>query len=263
MSSTENGKNNEGKSETLRFIIIYVLSGLVFYALTMPFHKLFEVFTVTEVRPSAVLYPFLGISFGWPSALGIMTANLISDIKNGYNAFTVIVGMFLQVLYVMVPRWIWNRVTAGEEHRHRLDSVKHVIHYVLICYAFAMLSGAGVGMFVYVLYGVDWLKAGFFTFLNNFDFAVILGCPLMIISNQIISRRRGTDRTISLNEWIIIVTACVQAMGTAVLSFILFTKGTTLGTYDNWNTIYICAIILVNVTMILSLLSMIASERTD
>lgn len=47
-----------------RFILIYLLSGIAFFLLRMPFHKMLSVFTVAEVRPSAVLYPFPGISFG-------------------------------------------------------------------------------------------------------------------------------------------------------------------------------------------------------
>ena len=254
-------KENCMKKKVLRFIVIYILSGLAFFALTMPFHKILAVFTVSEVRPSAVLYPFLGISFGLPASLGILTANFISDAVNGYSWAVLLEGIVPQFLYSMVPYFMWKYFTKGESHIHRLDSVKRVMEFSLVCFVSALLGGIGVGTIVQVNFGADGLLAGFFVFLNNFDISIILGCPLMIISNQIISRRSGTERTVTPNEKIIIAAAAVEAIALIVMIPVAYANGATLGTYDIWNSIYYYALMIINCIFALTLIVMIIAEN--
>ena len=244
------------KKKILRFILIYLLSGIAFFALTLPFHKLLALFTVTEVRPSAVLYPFLGISFGWPSALGIMTANFICDAMNGYSLAILFEGLIPQFLYTMVPYYLWKWLMKGEDHKHRLDCAARVLKFALICLAFSLLSAVGVGALMYINFHFDPTQASLFVLLNNFHMAVVFGCPLMVISNQIISRRAGTDRTLTRNEIIIIITAAVQFVLFAGVAITVYAGGKTVGTYDIWNTIYIVGIVLISVTLPVSLLFM-------
>lgn len=239
--------------KALRFILIYFLSGIAFFLLTMPFHRILAVFTVTEVRPSAVLYPFLGISFGWPAALGIMTANFISDAVNGYSAAILFEGLIPQLLYVIVPYYLWNHIMRGEDHKHRLDCIGRVLKYVLVCLVFSLLSSLGVGVIMAVNFHINPMQASLFVLLNNFDMAVVLGCPLMVISNQIISRRAGTDRILTRNELIIIITAIVQVLAMAAVTAAVYTGGRMIGTYDIWNTVYMIGLVLINATMLISL----------
>lgn len=242
--------------KAVRFILIYFLSGIAFFLLTMPFHKILSVFTVTEVRPSAVLYSFLGISFGWPSALGIMTANFISDAVNGYSAAILFEGLVPQLLYTIVPYYLWRRLMRGEDHKHRLDCVGRVLKYVLVCLVFSVLSALGVGILMYINFHFDPTQAALFVLLNNFDMSVILGCPLMVASNQIISRRAGTARVLTRNECIILITAAVQVLLTVFTAVTVYAGGRTIGTYDIWNTIYVIVLLLINATMLLSLACM-------
>ena len=241
------------KKKVLRFILIYLLSGIAFFVLTLPFHKLLSVFTVTEVRPSAVLYPFLGISFGLPSALGIMTANFISDAMNGYSLAILFEGLIPQLLYTMVPYYIWKWLMKGEDHKHRLDCAARVLKYALVCLAFSLLSALGVGLLMYINFHIDPTQAALFVLLNNFHMSLVLGCPLMVISNQIISRRAGTDRTLTRNEIIIIITAAVQVVLFAGVAITVYAGGKTMGTYDIWNTIYIIEVVMISVTLPISL----------
>ena len=249
------------KKKILRFIAIYILSGLAFFALTMPFHKILAVFTVSEVRPSAVLYPFLGISFGLPASLGILTANFISDAVNGYSWAVLLEGIVPQFLYSMVPYFMWKYFTKGESHIHRLDSVKRVMEFSLVCFVSALLGGIGVGTIVQVNFGADGLLAGFFVFLNNFDISIILGCPLMIVSNQILSRRSGTDRTVTPNERIIILAAVVEVIIMAIMIPTAYLTNATLATYDIWNSIYYYGLIIINAILMLTLIVMTVAEQ--
>ena len=246
-----------------RFIVIYLLSGIVFFLLTMPFHKILAVFTVSEVRPSAVLYPFLGISFGWPSALGIMTANFISDAVNGYSAAILLEGLVPQLLYTIVPYCLWKLLMRGEDHKHRLDCVGRVLKYVLVCLTFSVLSALGVGTIMAVNFHIDPVQPALFVLLNNFDMSVILGCPLMVASNQIISRRAGTERILTRNERIILITAIVQILLLVIVGATVYSGGRTLGTYDIWNTIYVIGLIVINGSMLLSLVCMALFGKKD
>ena len=239
-----------------RFLLIFLLSEVAFFLLTKPFHAMLSVFTVTEVRPSAVLYPFLGISFGWPAALGIAAANLISDSVNGYPAAMLLESFPLQILYAIVPYYLWKRLMRGEDHKHRLDCVARVLKYMLVCLASALLSALGVGMLLRVYFHVPPVQPALFVLLNNFDMSVVLGCPLMVASNQIISRRAGTERVLTRNEIIILITAAVQAVLMAGTAVYVYQAGKTIGTYDIWNTIFIVGAILINATMLLSLACM-------
>lgn len=249
--------------QTTRFILIYLLSGIVFFLLTMPFQKILSVFTVTEVRPSAVLYPLLGISFGWPAALGIMTANFICDILSGFPTALLFEGLVPQLLYTMVPHWLWKRLTRNEEHWHRLDSVRRVLKYVLVCFAFSLLSALGVGLLLFVNYHMDPTQTVFFVLRNNFHMSVILGCPLMVAANQFLSRRAGNDRFLSKNEIIILFTAGIQVLLMIVTAVTVYSKGQTIGAYDIWNTIYIVGSVLIAVTMLLSLGCMVFLEKRN
>ena len=240
----------------IRFILIFILSGVAFFLLTLPFHKILAVFTATEVRPSAVLYPFLGISFGWPAALGIMTANLISDAMNGYSVAILLEGLIPQLLYTLVPYYMWKRLMEGEDHKHRLDCVGRVLKYALVCFAFSLLSAMIVGLLMYINFHIDPVQPALFVLLNNFDMSIILGCPLMVLSNQIISRRAGSDRTLTRNEIIILRTALLQVLIMATVVVVIYTSGTTVGTYDVWNTVYIIGLILINISMLISLACM-------
>lgn len=251
------------RNNVTRFILIFLLSGIAFFLLTMPFHNLLAVFTVTEVRPSAVLYPFLGISFGWPSALGIAAANFIFDSMNGYTALVLLECIPLQILYAIVPYYLWKRIMRGEDHKHRLDSIGRVLKYVLVCLVSALLSALGVGMLMYVNFHADPVQPGLFVLMNNFDMSVILGCPLMVISNQIISRRAGTKRVLTRNEIIILVTAAAQIVLTVGTGVYVYNSGKTIGTYDVWNTIYVIALVLIHITMLISLACMAAFGKNE
>ena len=242
-------------------LLIFVFSGLLFFAFTMPFRKILSVFTVSEVRPAAVLNPFLGICFGLPSALGIMVANLIADAVSGYPLAVLLEGLVPQFLYTYVPYLMWKKLTAGEDHIHRLDCAGRVLKFALVVLVSALLAGVGVGLIVHGNFGAPFLSCAFFVLLNNFDIGLLLGCPLMILSNQIISRRSGTDRTVTDNEKIILVTAALEIVGLAVLIPTAYAGGQTAGLYDIWNTIYLYAVVMLNAMMLISLFFMWAYQQ--
>ena len=240
----------------MRFILIYILSGISFILLLLPFHKLLSVFTLTEVRPAAVLYPLLGISFGWPAALGIMTANCICDAINGYSAAVLIEGLVPQLIYTMVPYYLWRYLIKGEDGIHRLNSVERVLKYVLVCAAASLLSAVGVGVFIYTDQHISPWRGSLFVWLNNFDIQVVLGCPLMVLFSILISGQTEKKRKLSANEIIILITALIQAVMMVNVAVSFYKTGRTFKTYDIWNTIYLIELVFINITLLISVLCM-------
>ncbi|MCQ2548383.1 MAG: QueT transporter family protein [Clostridia bacterium] len=254
-------ENKTLKEKTIRFIVIFLLSGVAFFLFTMPFREILSVFTVSEVRPAAVLNPLLGISFGYPAALGITVANFIADAYSGYPVAVLIEGIIPQFLYCIVPYYMWRALTKGEEHKHRLNNVERVVKFALVILVYAVISAIGVGAIVQANFGADFLNCAVFVFFNNFDVGILLGCPLMIAFNQAISRQRNHDRKLSVNEIIILVAAAVEAIAITILIIAVYSNGTTLGTYDIWNTIYYYLLALVNAILAITLVVMYVFEK--
>ena len=75
---TISGNNNTWKKMLLQF----ALSGLIFFAFTMPFRQYFALMEVTEIRPAAALPPFFGMVYGFWGALGCAVANMKTIAQN-------------------------------------------------------------------------------------------------------------------------------------------------------------------------------------
>ena len=114
-----------------------------------------------------------------------------------------------------------------------------------------------------VNFHINPLQPALFVLLNNFDMAIILGCPLMVLSNQIISRRAGTSRILTRNERIIILTAVAQVVIMAAVTLFVYAGSRTIGTYDIWNTIYIIGLLIINASMLVSLGCMALFGKKD
>ncbi len=138
----------------------------------------------------------------------------------------------------------------------------------MVCFVYGLLSAVGVGCIVYfngfcgpdATY-VDFLRTAFFVLLNNFDFAVLLGCPLMIASNQIISRKSGTKRFLSDNEKIILITDLIIVIALVVLISTIFRTQMTVTRFDVWNTIFILSACLINFAMAVSVIPMAIVQK--
>ena len=240
---------------------IFLLSGIVFLAATMPFRNILSVFTVSEVRPAAVLNPFLGISFGLPAALGIAAANLLADGLSGYPVAVLIEGLIPQFLYSYVPYLMWRAFTKNEEHIHRLDSVSRVRKYTAVVLTYAVLSGLCVGAIVQTNFGADFLNCAFFVFLNNFTMSMVLGCPLMILSNQIMARRSGNDRRLFPSEKLILADGIAELLIIGIVIAAVYARYPDLGVNELWNMIYIDATVIIIASMAVTLFLMILFER--
>lgn len=172
------------KKEVLTFVRRMFISAAVFFAVSLPFKYLFSLVPgVTEIRPANVVPPVLGILFGLPAALGISVGNLISDILGGSNLFVCATGFIANFLYAYLPYRMWYTEfnPKGKVTPPNLSSMKDVIKFILIIFINSLL--------VTILLMLIFETAGFgssgenapLLFFNNFDFAVILGVPMLSI----------------------------------------------------------------------------------
>lgn len=172
------------KKEVFTFVRRMFISAAVFFAVALPFKYLFSLVPgVTEIRPANVVPPVLGILFGLPAAVGISVGNLISDILGGSNAFICATGFIANFLYSYLPYRMWYTEfdSKGKVTPPNLSSMKDVLKFIFVIFINSLL--------VTILLMLIFETAGFGTsgdnapllFFNNFDFAVILGVPLLSI----------------------------------------------------------------------------------
>lgn len=172
------------KKKVFTFVRRMFISAAIFFAVALPFKYLFSLVPgVTEIRPANVVPPVLGVLFGLPAAVGISVGNLISDILSGSNAFICVTGFIANFLYSYLPYRMWYTEFAskGKVTPPNLSSMKDVLKFIFVIFINSLL--------VTILLMLIFETAGFGTsgdnapllFFNNFDFAVILGVPLLSI----------------------------------------------------------------------------------
>jgi phosphoserine phosphatase RsbU/P len=162
----------------------FIMSGIVFFIITMPFRTFFSVMAVTEVRPASALPPVFGLLFGFWGALGAAIANLIADIMSGYSPQLYITGFIAQFLYGYIPYKLWYATPFSHEtemEKPRLDIVRHVVKFIIIIILDSIIMAALFG-FLVELYGLSTYlsMSTLMVFFNNLVFSIVLGIPIFI-----------------------------------------------------------------------------------
>lgn len=167
-----------------RNLIRAFLCGLIFFAVTVPFRELFSLMPVTEVRPASALPPAFGLLFGFWGALGTALGNLMADILSGYSLGLCLTGFAAQFLYGYIPFKLWHAFGSrgAEQDFPKLDTARHVVKYLFIV-AIDSLMMAGLLGFLMEGFGISQFLSTttFVLLLNNFDFCILLGMPVLIL----------------------------------------------------------------------------------
>lgn len=188
------------KKKVLYNISVFLITGVIFFALTMPFRQFFNVSGMTELRPATGLPPAFGLLFGVPGALGCAVANLIADIISG-DAFGVcFFGFFSQLIFGILPIFLW-KLFKGEEVR--LDNLKNFVKVIGTFLINALVSTVLTFLIIHVYYGVEFLShTTLFILFNNVVFGIILGIPIIICVGYFRLKKAG--RRYSLNEKLVL-----------------------------------------------------------
>ncbi|MCE5214550.1 MAG: PP2C family protein-serine/threonine phosphatase [Methanobacterium sp.] len=178
--TTEDMNITSLKSKGIRL----VLCSLITFIFTLPFHYLFQIIPVSELRPASALPPAFGLLFGPWGAAGAALGNLASDIMLGYPPEILVIGFFAQFLYGYIPYKLWYTWNRGELTLPRLNTVYNLIKYVIIISINAFIIAVLLG---FLLQGVGISNIFSFSTLlfasNNFDFCIILGTLIIIGAN--------------------------------------------------------------------------------
>ena len=186
------------KKSILRMISV----GVLFYAVAFPFKQLFSLVPgMTEVRPANMIPVVFGLMWGPEGAWGIAIANLISDISSTLvsadsasvlvspiNLKIFISGFIINFFYAYLPYKLWYSLDFGRGYvvKPRLRSVEDILKFIYIVFVDSLITTVLLSVLFEHLGFQQFGSSGLLLFFNNFDFAVVLGVPalLLITSNR-------------------------------------------------------------------------------
>lgn len=166
-----------------KFWLRLIFSAAIFFAVALPFRRLLTLMPgITEIRPANTIPPVLGLIWGPPAAMGISIGNLISDIASGSNLFICVSGFIANFFYAYLPYKLWYSFRVTEDDAvPTLGSVKKILKYVYVILIDSLVV-TGVLSLIFEVAGFSPSSASYgLLFFNNFDFAVLLGVPVLIL----------------------------------------------------------------------------------
>ena len=224
------------KKAALQRIAIVLGSAAVFFAVTMPFRRLFQVVAVTEVRPAAALNPTLGLIFGFWGALGCALGNLTADMLSGYSPLMCTLGLMVQMVYGMFPYYAWKAIRSEV----RLNFYKNILRYMIVSAVNTALTAVLLGVTMFLTGTGEILSVTtLMLFLNNFVFCVILGIPIILGYTSVKLKQAGEK--FSLNERFILIFLLLAIVSAVIMGCFAFGElsGNTADLLAFWNKVYL------------------------
>ena len=245
--------------------IVFVLSVVLFVGLTMPFRLRLAAADITDMRPTTALTPVLGLLFGLPAALGCGLGSLISDCISGYGFTYALIGAAQQILYGMVPWFLWNKINKEQDgNKFRLDCISRMLKFFLVMFVDAILIVILTGILNHAYAVSDFLSINnLYLFFNSFDSGLLFGCPLLIaghfLQRYLENRKNGCKEkifTFSLNERMILNTIitgvgiCILVGAAVYLTEKMEKEGSSVGI---WGRMYLFQTLALNFYFALSM----------
>lgn len=216
--------------------VYMLLSAVVFFAIALPFRSLFTLLPgVTEVRPANMVPLVFGIQFGPAAAWGISIGNLISDILSGSNAFICLTGFVVNFFYTYIPYKLWYTLRLGKEPIHpvRLNTVREIIKYILVVLIDSFLTTVSLSL-IFEAAGFQSFFSSFpLLFFNNFDFAIILGIPVLSFWSRtrlgsVVPEYQENARLQRKARWLDLPLVVIGAVGVGYFFYSLFRQGAVI-----------------------------------
>ncbi len=240
-----------------RGVKIFTVSFATFFLITIVFNRIIPVFEVSSVRPSAALNPVLGLAYGWPAAIGCTLANFLSDIMSGYGIEVAFLGLVPQLIYGILPYYLWNLIVKSVSMRVRLDSPFKVVAYLILMAINAVPIGLSVGAIQQYVTGADFWATASFVALNNFGVCLAFGLPLMVLLDHIYSHfLHSGRRKLSDNEKIILVSSLIQLVIFIFNTIIVYISHRQESNLKKWSEIYSASVFSTGVILLLSIIVM-------
>lgn len=219
-------------------ILILIGSGITFFLITMPFRKMFQLMAVTEVRPAGALPPVFGLLFGVPGALGCAVGNFLADMLSGYSIVLCLFGVVVQFLYGIFPRLIWRKL-HGSKIFH-LNNMQNILKYIVIICLDSFFVALALGILTQVFLFSRLISAStVFIFFNNVVFCLILGIPLYVVLDLLITKDKR--KVFSLNVRFVLMFFMLSAISAILLGSMYYWQGAHYmkDFMQLWNRVYI------------------------
>ena len=162
-----------------------LISGVLFLLLAAPFRALLNLIPgVTEVRPANMLPVVFGLAWGPAGAWGTAIANACSDIFVSHSPLKVwLPGFFINFFFSYLPYKLWysSRRQGAGVRPPSLESVHHILKYIYVCLMDSLVVTTFLGLLFEVLGIQAYSDSVGLLFFNNFDFAIVLGVPFILV----------------------------------------------------------------------------------
>lgn len=250
-------KGNSDEQSRQSFWRLLLKSVLVFWAFNIPFRLLMQILPYSEVRPSNAIPPILGILWGGAGALGTSLANVLVDVLVSHTPANVwIPGFGINFLYAYLPYRLWHaagksrkagrirkvekgRLTERQDTLPKMDSVPEILKYCMIILTdSAVITPMLALTFALAGQNVDFSDV-LFLFFNNFDFAILLGIPILIFHSFLRERRGGRKLTIGTRAvagFMILSVLFAAALG--IWTYVLLRSHTAYDSLQRWKLVY-------------------------
>ena len=173
-------KNNEFKTK----LGLIFISAAVFFTAAYPFKRFFTMIPgITEIRPANMAAPVLGIMFGIYGSVGTVIGNLAADLAAGAETKAWLIGIPINLFYSYAPYVMWH-ASEKKSSPPAMKSVNEIIRYIVIMLAVSSATAAMLSLFTLFSQGGSFWASFVMLLFNNFDFAVLLGVPVLFIAGK-------------------------------------------------------------------------------
>ena len=166
-------------------VILMAACSIIIFSMKFIFHYFFPGIPISELGPASALPPVLGLMFGVWGAAGAAIGYSASEMMVGYSPEIYIISFFIQFLYAYIPYKLWYTLNWDETTTlPRLDTVKHLVKFVIIMFINAAIMAGLLGFLMDGLGLYDLISLTTLIFaVNNFDFSIMFGTLILIAAN--------------------------------------------------------------------------------
>ncbi len=229
--------------------IKYFFITLVLYSLLLlPFKFIFSIIPGYEMKLITFFPAVLGIFWGPPVAFGVGGANFIVDLLARNDVYVALTSSIANFFQAYIPFKLWYTFRYREEETYFfIHDMKSIAKFIYILSLTSLTISAMFGMIVEsgrLNFSRDTFVA---FFLNNFDFALVLGVPILILlANSRIRRYRPVKDTLNTRPkaWYDVYLYLVLLAGIGYLCFVeqgMQVSGTAA--FATWCGMFVCMVL--------------------
>jgi len=240
------------KKRILNCLIIIIATAVFYFVLLLPSQYLFRLYVGTEVRISIVISMVGGIVFGWPCAIGVFIGNLVYDLIYNFSseyAYLIVIGSLFNGLACLGNRYLFKLINKKRKDIH-LHDIRGLVSYISSILVINLVLSAVVSALLLAYSSTNYWEAFLLTFLNNAEFSILLGIPLMLYTPFIF--KLDFENVNGIKErtfrWIVTLSIITSLVITTVFGCVLFSTG--LDQIGKWRRLFLFAALIVVINSI-------------